>query len=546
MEEAVMYLSEIEIENYRTFRAVSMAFDPQVNYLVGGSRIGKSNFLTLLATAFSGRGFLETDFLDAKKPIRARFTLVHEDGGARECVKISLSQDVTQVAPRLCLSDGNEVAPEDIRRLLYIPCLLEDALSDAWRLPELSELCEFYSAGLDGPEEERAALAEMFARYGLSVDLSGSVKEAALRFLQAVYGADSAPGEGPSEVQTLVAVASYLLLALYKRKKSAAVPFSEMVLEGKEGKRYLPLLVGIDEPEQRLHPFRQRSVLSFLRKLLRNEDPAFVHFLQKVLGIDGLDGQIFVVTHSTDALVNDYRNIIRLYRKKDGEVAAACGALFGFDAEIEKHLIMHFPEVKEALFSHCALLVEGETEYGSFGYFAKTLGYSLNFHGICLINARGETSIARIAELLRKFHVPAVPLYDRDVAATKRPSDTVFFTDSICYEMDVARHCLPARRNILDEAAREVNGGDPYVSGALIKKAAAKLGLERKLYSPKKLSHVTTRNPKVAEFYYFAWFYGNKGVITGRALGLHLEKADIPPAFRRVLDAAVEKGDVKK
>ncbi len=514
---------------------------------MGGSRIGKSNFLTLLATAFSGRGFSETDFLDAAKPIRVRFTLLHEDGGRRERVKISLVQTVAQVTPRLYRADtGEEVAPEEIRRLLYVPCLLEDALSEAWRIPELSELCAFYGEGLAGTEEERAALAQLFSRYGLSVDLSGSVQEAALRLMQAVYGADDTPGEGPSEVQTLVAAASYLLLSLYKRKKSAAVPFSDMVLEGEDGKRYLPLLVGIDEPELRLHPFQQRSVLSFLRKLLRNEDPVFVHFLQKVLGIDGLDGQIFVVTHSTDALVNDYRKIIRLYRKRDGEVAAACGARFGFDADIEKHLIMHFPEVKEALFAHCAVLVEGETEYGSFGYFAKTLGYSLNFYGICLINARGETSISRIAELLRKFHVASVSLYDRDVAATKRASDTVFFTDTICYEMDVARHCLPARRNVLDAAAREIDGGDPYVSGALIKKAAAKLGIERKAYAPKKLAHVTQADRETAEFYYFAWFYGNKGVITGRALGLHLQKADIPPAFRKVLDAAVEKAKVSR
>ena len=542
-----MFLSEIEIENYRTFRAVSMTFDPQVNYLVGGSRIGKSNFLTLLAAVFSGRGFSETDFLDATEPIRVRFTLLHENGGRRERVKIFLVQTVAQVTPRLYRADtGEEVAPEEIRRLLYVPCLLEDALSEAWRIPELSELCAFYSDGLAGTEEERAALAGLFSRYGLSVDLSGSVQEAALRLMQAVYGADDAPGEGPSEVQTLVAAASYLLLSLYKRKKSAAVPFSEMVLEGEDGKRYLPLLVGIDEPELRLHPFQQRSVLSFLRKLLRNEDPVFVHFLQKVLGIDGLDGQIFVVTHSTDALVNDYRKIIRLYRKRDGEVAAACGARFGFDADIEKHLIMHFPEVKEALFAHCAVLVEGETEYGSFGYFAKTLGYSLNFYGICLINARGETSISRIAELLRKFHVASVSLYDRDVAATKRASDTVFFTDTICYEMDVAKHCLPARRSVLDAAAREVDGGDPYVSGAFIKKAAAKLGIERKAYAPKKLANVTQADRETAEFYYFAWFYGNKGVITGRALGLHLQKADIPPAFRKVLDAAVEKAKVSR
>ena len=92
--------------------------------------------------------------------------------------------------------------------------------------------------------------------------------------------------------------------------------------------------------------------------------------VQNLLGVDGLDGQLFVVTHSTDALVNDYRKIIRMYRDEKEMVRAACGSSFHFDSEIEKHLIMHFPEVKEALYSRCTILVEGETEYGSFGYFA--------------------------------------------------------------------------------------------------------------------------------------------------------------------------------
>lgn len=64
--------------------------------------------------------------------------------------------------------------------------------------------------------------------------------------------------------------------------------------------------------------------------------------VQTLLGVDGLSGQLFVVTHSTDALVNDYRQIIRLYWDEKKLVQAACGASFHFDREIEKHLIMHF------------------------------------------------------------------------------------------------------------------------------------------------------------------------------------------------------------
>ena len=40
-------------------------------------------------------------------------------------------------------------------------------------------------------------------------------------------------------------------------------------------------------------------------------------------------------------------------------------------------------------------------------------------------------------------------------------------------------------------------------------------------------------------FYYFAWLYGNKGVIIGRSLADHLGKDFIPPAFSKVILAAV-------
>ena len=44
---------------------------------------------------------------------------------------------------------------------------------------------------------------------------------------------------------------------------------------------------------------------------------------------------------------------------------------------------------------------------------------------------------------------------------------------------------------------------------------------------------------KALEFYYFAWLYGNKGVIIGRSLADHLGKDFIPPAFVQVILAAV-------
>ncbi len=533
-----MYLSKIEIENYRTFAGIEMVFQDQMNYLVGDNNIGKSNFLDLLETSLSGRGFGEADFLDPEKPVRVRFTL--RDGRGGEAV-MELTQYVHEAAPVLRNGTTGETLPlEYIRRMYYLPHTLHDAARMAASGEDFQDIGEIFRCCLDGPdgaEELQALLAE----HGIDVDLTGAADAAALQMMRAIYGPHEALGGARNTVQVIFAVGLHILAALLRKKRSRAVPFEEIVTVGQDGKRCLPVLVSIDEPEHHLHPYMQRAVLSYVHRIMNNKEPFFLHMVRRVLGIDGLDGQVFVVTHSTDALINDYRSIIRLYWDADRKVQAACGAAFHFDREIEKHLIMHFPEVKEALYARCALLVEGETEYGSFDYFSRTLGMGFDNYGICLINARGESSIGKIAQLLRRFHVPSLCFYDRDVKEGKRLSPYVFYTDYLCYEMDVVQACLhTGARASLDEVIRDVSDGETRVSAALVKKACQKLGLSKVGHPPRKLENISGRDRKALEFYYFAWLYGNKGVIIGRALGLALTAEEIPPSFRKVIRAVAE------
>lgn len=535
-----MFLSRIEIENYRTFRHVELCFHESVNYIVGDNNIGKSNFLDLLSTTLSGCGFREGDFLLPERPIRVVYTLSLGDMGSEETVRLELVQEIHEVMPTLRNPDTSARLPlEYIRRMYYMPQTLWEAMRRSVSSAEAAELGRLFHTYLSSGEGEAARMQDVLSGYGIAVDLSGSAESASARLLQAIYGEARSDGSR-STAQLMLTVGAYILTKLFRKKESRAVPFEEIVMTGRDGRRYLPVLISIDEPECHLHPYLQRAVLAFLRRIMNNKEPFFAHILKQVLGIDGLDGQIFVVTHSTDALIDDYRAIIRLYRDGAGDVKAACGTTFHFDRELEKHLIMHFPEVKEALYARCAVLVEGETEYGSFGHFSRTLGVDFDYFGICLINARGESSISRISQLLRRFHVPSVALYDRDVISGQKPSPSVFYTDGLCYEMDVVKACLSGgKRRLLDEAVRDTGEGRTRVSSALIKKACQKLGLPRAQYPPKKLSHISDRDSRGLSFYYFAWLYGNKGVIIGRTLGLLMTEADIPPAFRRVIEAAV-------
>ena len=216
--------------------------------------------------------------------------------------------------------------------------------------------------------------------------------------------------------------------------------------------------ISVDEPELHLSPYLQRAVLNYYRQIATNENEEFLALLRDIFNIDGLLGQLFVVTHSTDALVDDYRHIIRLYRDENNMVCTACGVTFNFPKEVEKHLIMHFPEAKQALYARCIILVEGETEYGSFAGFGKKLGVDFDYFGICLINARGESSISKLQKLFNRFAIPTVALYDRDVEGKyAKAHSNIFYTDEICFEMDFVAHLLSLRkRSVMDAIIKDI------------------------------------------------------------------------------------------
>lgn len=330
-----------------------------------------------------------------------------------------------------------------------------------------------------------------------------------------------------------------IITQIYMMNMSKATPLHHTLIVDEKGRKWLPLIISIDEPEIHLHPHMQRSILRYYKALLNNEDPQFLALLRQLFQIDGLRGQLFVVTHSTDSLVDDYRNIIRFYRNQEGTVCTACGSLIQFSQEIEKHLIMHFPEVKEALYSRSVIIVEGETEYGCFGLFGSTLDIPFDYYGICLINARGESSIAKIRQLLTYFHIPTVVLYDADVKGSKTISKHTFFTDGICFEMDLAKTMIDhGKRRELDRIADTVNGEHARATTDMLKKACRKLDLNYHDYPARLLWNVNPRNRMQLYVYYFAWLYSNKGVILGRLIGQSLDKRIIPPAFVRVIEDA--------
>jgi len=551
-EGGAMYIKWMHIENYRNLADVTLSFHNDINYFVGENAVGKSNFLDLLEIVMECHGFNENDFTDVHKPIRIDFELSLGELNYKSMFtpnegptyRLRLEQVVQEVYPRLYSVTDKGVEPmalSMIRHALYM-CHRDTSEQELFTIPssvyvELGKLLEDYVSRLEmvtnDVQREIVSLRKDLDPYCM-LNIQHLIEVLSTSSaMERKYSSDN--------VRLIMAVALKILAQIYMKINSATTNLESLLVYDEKGRKYLPIFISVDEPELHLSPYLQRAVLNYYRQIATNENEEFLALLRDVFNIDGLLGQLFVVTHSTDALVDDYRHIIRLYRDEHNMVCAACGVTFNFPKEVEKHLIMHFPEAKEALYARCIILVEGETEYGSFAGFGKKLGVDFDYFGICLINARGESSISKLQKLFNRFAIPTVALYDRDVEEKyAKAHSNIFYTDEICFEMDFVAHLLSLRkRSVMDAIIKDIiDDARPMVTKDMARRGYAKLGITKNQIVQRCLPNILDRKLDDLHIYYFSWFYANKGVIVGRRISQFLEAEMIPPAFIAVIERA--------
>ena len=547
-----MYIKWMHIENYRNLADVTLSFHNDINYFVGENAVGKSNFLDLLEIIMECHGFIESDFTDVNKPIRIDFeislgelnykSMYTADEGPT--YRLRLEQVVQEVYPRLyrVTDAGIEPMPLSmIRHALYV-CHRDTSEQELFSIPssiyvELGQLLQAYVSRLEMPtddfQREIVSLRKDLDPYCM-LNIQHLVEVLSTSSaMERKYSADN--------VRLIMAVALKILAQIYMKVSSATTNLESLLVYDAKGHKFLPIFISVDEPELHLSPYLQRAVLNYYRQIATNENEEFLALLRDIFKIDGLLGQLFVVTHSTDALVDDYRHIIRLYRDENNMVCAACGVTFNFPKEVEKHLIMHFPEAKEALYARCIIIVEGETEYGSFTGFGKKLGVDFDYFGICLINARGESSISILQKLFNRFSIPTVALYDRDVEGKyAKAHSNIFYTEEICFEMDFVSYLLAMhKRSIMDAIIKDIiDDARPMVTKDMARRGYAKLGITKSQIVQRCLPNISDRKLDDLHIYYFSWFYANKGVIVGRRISQFLDASMIPPAFIAVIERA--------
>ena len=578
-----MRISCVKVNNYRNIDGIEVTFNPECNYIIGENNIGKSNFLTLLATVCSGKSFDEKDFADSEKPIEVELDiklLPNEQGFFGDnfspedasLLKIRYHQTIRDAYPTIVSADSNEsIPPKQLRKLNFLKYETTSVPSKELRLDTqkgagllISTIIKRFNdsaacAFLDTTQVDRLMefingyleKIRSFRDYSIKATVSPDSTEMLTKLFYLSDGIRKIESTG-SGVQYMAMASINILCQIMELYKSKSVLFEDLLYTDSDGKKLLPLILSIDEPEVHLHPYLQRSLIGYYKRILCNKDTEFVDLLKTLFNVDGISGQIIIVTHSTDALIGDYRNLIRFYKKENITSVISGNALRPtpgnnnagrIKAETEKHLIMHFPEVKEAFYAKCALLIEGETEYGCIHKFAEKIGNSLDDYGICVINARGQNSIKPLRQLFTFFAIPSVAIYDGDVKDDHTATPDEFYTTELCFEIEIVKTLFAAGKTDLVRAIAldmDNNACSVPLDANFVRNHFKKMNIDIDSYTPKKLNDVSDDDEKDFCRMFSAWFMAKKGVLLGRIIGEATPTENIPVCYSSAIKKAQE------
>lgn len=570
-----MKIIYIKVSNYRNIDGITVNFNQECNYIIGENNLGKSNLLSLLDTVCSGKSVDDNDFANPEKAIEVELDIImlpNEQGFFGDnfspenasLLKIRYQQTIKDAYPTIInIDSGESIQTRLMRKINFLKYETTSIPSKELRIDSqkgigllISGIIEKFTTDRESAflnTEQVSGLMEFineylgkirsFHDYSITATIAPNQTEMLTSLFYLSDGQRKLDTTG-SGIQYMAMASINILCQIMELYKSKTAPFEEQLYTDDNGKKVLPLVLSIDEPEVHLHPYLQRSLISYYKKILHNKDAEFTELLKKCFDIDGIDGQIIIVTHSTDILVGDYRNLVRFFKSGDKtKVISGADPSVKFTATNEKHLIMRFPEIKEAFYAHCGLLIEGETEYGCIQAFASKVGVALDDYGICVINARGQESIKPIRQLLSAFSVPSVAIYDSDIRSNHQEIENEFFTNELCFEIEIVKNLFDNGKQSLAQEIAKTLDNQAYsmvMDENFVRKSFQKMGIDTKGYTPRKLSDVDVNDKNEFCNMYSTWFMVKKGIILGRIIGDLLPVELIPTCYGNAIKKAQE------
>ena len=342
-----MRIKDISVENYRNLNSATITFDESCNFIVGENNLGKSNILNLLNIIFTRRGFVYDDFNDANLPITVniRIKLTNDEIGHFEdlfdiddytyiniiCKQVSPDDNMefyhleteTYISPTLikCLnfiyydslrnpiSEINFDSSKGVGR--FLSRMIKDYVSNTDINTNNLVDIEFTNDLLTNVNTKLEKI-KSFKDHAIKAVLEGDVSllfPKLISLQDARGGALSKCGYG---IQFLLLVTLSILNKLQTISDQRGE--TGVFVNEDTGERSISVVLGLDEPEIHLHPYMQRSLIKYLNKVINNEDSDLKLLIKELFGIDKLDGQIIIATHSPSIILNDFK-LIQLAEK---------------------------------------------------------------------------------------------------------------------------------------------------------------------------------------------------------------------------------------
>jgi len=466
-----MIIKRIKIQNFRNFQDVSISFDYKLNFIIGENNIGKSNFLDLLEIIFSpNKSFSEDDFKDANKPIVCELTVSLDDieiGLFDDFIDPSTGSTLTlrfiqddheDILKCYFVSNENDPQKVDRRKIKCINFVKYESV----RIPErelkfertrgpgrflkhiLTQTVKKQGSSLEdyikretieslrGNIQGKLNKLRFFKDFGLTVGIPNNVEKlTSLLFTLEESGRDMAfSGHGVQFILTTI-------LSILEKIVYAIEKHEECIWTDDKHNKSISIILALDEPEAHLHPYMQRSLIKYIKTIVDNSEHGFKELINELFGLDKILMQVFIVTHSPNILLDDYKQYIRFFFDSSGILLIKSGSEVGINNQRKKHFYRNHLFVKEAFFSRCVILVEGDTEFGAIPVWANYLLGDIDAYGISIIKVDGKDSLQPVREVLNAFGIANIIIADSDAKEALADEENVFITHTKDFEEEV-------------------------------------------------------------------------------------------------------------
>lgn len=526
-----MKLISVTVDNYRNLGELEFSFNDDLNFIIGENNLGKSNFIDLLEVLFNRTRFEPSDFFTVDAAIKIAFQVKLNDSeknifGIRENVLsvLATQKNADSNIAYINAKNNTEIPVEAIRCINFfrdesIPGqILQFSFS---RFEHLQKIQSYYYAEYGDIEN-----LEVSEKFLLALEFS---------ILEKIYAMSKTRQEKIKSAYNK----HYIEQILYG-SESAAQDFSQ---------RYeLPMLLAFDELEIRLHPYMQRSLVRALSKIVNNENSFFCRILKKEFGIERLSGQLFIVTHSPNILLNNYKQFVRFY-KANGNSAVVCGK--NIHVKNDKHLFKNFIYFKEAFFAKFVIVVEGDSEFAAIPEFAEKIlnGKGFDSYGVSLIKADGKTSVNLVMNILQAFKINSLGMVDRDdddiskiQARLKHPPylyTTQFrdFEEELLEKLGSENFSLLDRFLFLSDSDKRQSFYRTLRDEVLCKKKCEKYGIALCLEHSDDESALEQYfdDKNALKLFYLSELNRRKGISFWHELGFELPKEYIPDIYKKII-----------